>query len=97
MAWPPPRRIALGSETKDRSVLSINDTPLAREVFGRFDLVEVPVTFPDGTSHDASHRRIARAGALPSVSRLVGQFVTPRVVRSLDAVQSQQKPCYVGI
>ena len=34
-----------------RFVLSINDTALAREVFGRFDLEEVPVTYTIGAAH----------------------------------------------
>jgi DNA adenine methylase len=32
-------------------VLSINDTPLAREIFGRFELEAVPVTYTIGTNH----------------------------------------------
>jgi peptidoglycan L-alanyl-D-glutamate endopeptidase CwlK len=36
--------------------LGCNDTPLAREVFGRFDLLEVPVTYTVGTNHGAGQR-----------------------------------------
>ena len=41
-------------------MLSINDTPLAREVFGRFEMEEVPVTYTIG----AAHGRAQRAGEL---------------------------------
>ena len=37
-------------------VLSINDRPLAREVFGGFAIEEVPVTYTIGTAHGAGQR-----------------------------------------
>lgn len=37
-------------------VLSINDTPLARDVFGRFQIEAAPVTYTIGTSHGAGQR-----------------------------------------
>ena len=39
-----------------RFVLSINDTPLAREVFGRFQLEAVPVTYTIGTASGRGQR-----------------------------------------
>ena len=41
-------------------VLSINDTPGARQVFGRFELEAVPVTYTVGSMH----RRDTRFGEL---------------------------------
>ena len=37
-------------------VLSINDHPIAREAFGRFDVVEVPVTYTIGTASGGGKR-----------------------------------------
>ena len=37
-------------------ILSINDTPGAREVFGRFDVDAVPVTYTIGTASGAGRR-----------------------------------------
>ncbi|WP_404711466.1 DNA adenine methylase [Sphingomonas sp. MMS24-J13] len=51
-----------------RFLLSINDTPLAREVFGRFDMEAVPVTYTIGTSHGAGQRAgelIVSKGVVP--------------------------------
>jgi DNA adenine methylase len=39
-----------------RFVLSINDTPLAREEFARFELLEVPVTDTIGNNHGAGQQ-----------------------------------------
>ena len=39
-----------------RFILSINDTPLAREVFGRFAIEEVPVTYTICAANGAGER-----------------------------------------
>lgn len=39
-----------------RFLLSINDRPLAREVFGRFELEAVPVTYTVGAKHGGGQR-----------------------------------------
>ena len=41
---------------RGRFLLSINDVPLAREVFRRFELVAVPVTYTIGTNHGRAQR-----------------------------------------
>jgi DNA adenine methylase len=39
-----------------RFLLSINDTPLARQVFAGFSIEEVPVTYTIGTAHGRGQR-----------------------------------------
>jgi DNA adenine methylase len=42
-----------------RFILSVNDTPLAREVFGRFRLAEVPTTYTIATATAGGGKRVS--------------------------------------